>query len=225
MAVTGSYYGNVVALYTMDAFGNVLEMTNGADYNSERASDVQPYHLTTKEYDPDSRLYYFHARWYDPEVGRYLSLDPIPRINGYEFCGDNPARLTDPTGYQPEGPIWYWPPLDSDGDGFPDCCDPHPNDPYLPVNERFPYPGVECQKPYHPFLYTRPGVYIPLSGVNPEADDAILGIFGLSCAWVAAASESAVVVEICTGTAIITVPVAIIVHTDPIWLPSWFNFE
>ena len=69
--------GSVVSLYTMESFGNVLEMTNGGDFSSERSSDVQPYHLTTKEYDADTGLYYFGARWYDAATGAGVGRDGV----------------------------------------------------------------------------------------------------------------------------------------------------
>jgi len=91
-------YGSVASLYTMDAFGNVLEKGNGG-YLYEHTTDPQPYHLTTKEYDPDARLYYFSARWYDPETGRFISLDTLrDGANFYILAYANPARGIDPSG-------------------------------------------------------------------------------------------------------------------------------
>ncbi len=50
-------------------------------------------------------LYYIGARWMDPELGRWLSLDPelgklsAPQtMNRYVYCVDNPLKFTDPTG-------------------------------------------------------------------------------------------------------------------------------
>jgi len=54
--------GWVRAVYSMEAFGNVLHVGNGGDFSNTTSSDYQPYHLTTKEFDPDSGLYYFSAR-------------------------------------------------------------------------------------------------------------------------------------------------------------------
>jgi len=35
--------------------------------------------------------YYFNARWYDPELGRFYSLDPLREgTNPYVYAGDNP---------------------------------------------------------------------------------------------------------------------------------------
>jgi len=116
-------YGSVASLYTMDAFGNVLEKGNGG-YLYEHTTDPQPYHLTTKEYDPDSRLYYFHARWYDPETGRFISRDPLSNPGGervltpYTYCLNNPLRLVDPSGRAFDCPSGEWPTLSEGGGGW-----------------------------------------------------------------------------------------------------------
>lgn len=46
-------------------------------------------------------MYYFNARWYDPELGRFVSEDPAadPNIpNLYSYCANNPGRFSDPKG-------------------------------------------------------------------------------------------------------------------------------
>ncbi len=47
-------------------------------------------------------LYDFHARQYDPQLGRFTSQDPLqgkyPSLNSYLYCAANPISLTDPTG-------------------------------------------------------------------------------------------------------------------------------
>jgi YD repeat-containing protein len=53
MAIT-DVNGKPYAEYTMDAFGNVLQKGTSTGYSSEFATDPQPYHLTTKEYDADN---------------------------------------------------------------------------------------------------------------------------------------------------------------------------
>lgn len=47
-----------------------------------------------------------HARWYDPQTGRWLQRDPIGYIvgmNKYEYVVSNPLIHTDSYGLQPEG--------------------------------------------------------------------------------------------------------------------------
>jgi RHS repeat-associated protein len=46
-------------------------------------------------------LQYFRNRFYDPQIGRFLSRDPLGLIDGpavYAFCGGDPVNRTDPMG-------------------------------------------------------------------------------------------------------------------------------
>jgi len=86
---TGEYYyfydavGNVVGVWdqrdgayhswAMDAFGNPL---SGVEFLSMDQPGPKE-HLTGKMFDTVTGLYYFAARWYDPEVGRFVSRDPL----------------------------------------------------------------------------------------------------------------------------------------------------
>jgi len=96
MAVTDSN-GNPYAEYTMEAFGSVMQKGTSTGYYSQHATDPQPYHLTTKEYDPDTGLYYFNARWYDASVGRFVSQDPVYFLS-YDYVSARPTYYADPRG-------------------------------------------------------------------------------------------------------------------------------
>lgn len=57
-----------------------------------------------KEMD-STGLYCFGARYYDPQLGTFITRDPIAgkkalpqSLNRYAYCLNNPVRLTDPTG-------------------------------------------------------------------------------------------------------------------------------
>ena len=63
------------------------------------------YKFTGKGYDPDADLYYFNARWYDKDVGRFISEDPLwgniwdpQSLNRFAYGRNNPYRYTDPSG-------------------------------------------------------------------------------------------------------------------------------
>src|SRR5690554_2541927 len=55
--------------------------------------------FTGKDLDEDTGLYYFNARWYDSEVGRFISEDPAKDgVNWYTYAANNPLIYVDPTG-------------------------------------------------------------------------------------------------------------------------------
>lgn len=56
---------------------------------------------TGREWDRETGLYYYRARYYDPNEGRFISRDPIGFVDGtnlYSYVEQNPVNSTDPTG-------------------------------------------------------------------------------------------------------------------------------
>jgi len=87
--------GNVSASYLYDAFGAVLAHAGSAATNRL---------ANTKELD-GTGLYYHGLRYYDPQIGRYISRDPaggLGGINPYVYVGNNPVNRVDPHG------LWDW---------------------------------------------------------------------------------------------------------------------
>ena len=61
--------------------------------------DVDEHRFTGKETDRGTGLVYFGARYYDPEVGRWTTVDPGRQgLNWYVYCNDNPLKYVDPDG-------------------------------------------------------------------------------------------------------------------------------
>lgn len=92
--------GDVVQRYQYDPFGVPQEDPVDAS--------AQPFRFTGREWDPDLRLYYFRARYYDPALGRFLSRDPVaadpadpPTQNAYVYAQNNPLTHVDPFGTEP----------------------------------------------------------------------------------------------------------------------------
>ena len=55
--------------------------------------------FTGHELDEESGLLYVGARYYMPEIGRWLSADPVDQYaSPYTYVGNNPLGLVDPTG-------------------------------------------------------------------------------------------------------------------------------
>ncbi|MEK6589051.1 MAG: RHS repeat-associated core domain-containing protein, partial [Nitrospinota bacterium] len=84
--------GKVVQRYDYDSFGKLKRYGNKVK-NS--------YTYTCREYDRETELYYYRARYYDAKVGRFINRDPIGfegGINLYVYVGNNPVSYIDPLG-------------------------------------------------------------------------------------------------------------------------------
>ena len=66
---------------------------------NERGDENFTPNYTGKFFDESSGLYYFNARWYDCELGRFTTQDPArDGVNWWAYCGGNPITFVDPTG-------------------------------------------------------------------------------------------------------------------------------
>jgi len=58
--------------------------------------------FTGRQFDIETGLYYYRARYYNPYIGRFLQTDPIgygDGMNWYVYCKNNPLRFLDPSGW------------------------------------------------------------------------------------------------------------------------------
>jgi RHS repeat-associated protein len=76
-----------------DSFGNLVASTG---------SLVNSFRYTGREFDTETSLYYYRARYYDPTTGRFFTEDPVGfrgrDIDLYRYAGNDPILLIDPTG-------------------------------------------------------------------------------------------------------------------------------
>ncbi len=81
--------GQLTTVYSYDPFGNATVAGEASD---------NPFQYTGREND-DTGLYYYRARYYSPELQRFISEDPIrDEINYFIYAANNPLRYTDPMG-------------------------------------------------------------------------------------------------------------------------------
>jgi len=94
----------------LNASGSMMQLNHYYPFGAAFAETpitqqgVQPYKYNGKELDPMSglNLYDYSARYYDPAIARFTTMDPLaelrPNESPYSFAGNNPIRNTDPDG-------------------------------------------------------------------------------------------------------------------------------
>lgn len=84
--------GALANSYAYDSFGKLTASTGTL---------VNPFSYTTREFDQETSIYYYRARYYDPSLGRFISEDPIGFGGGthfYRYASNNPVLFDDPLG-------------------------------------------------------------------------------------------------------------------------------
>ena len=86
----------IVASYRYDEFGNQIKITGTLD---------QPYQFSTKRFDGATGLSYYGYRFYNAEIGKWMTRDPLGEaggINLYGFVGNNGVN-----GFDAWGDVWW----------------------------------------------------------------------------------------------------------------------
>jgi len=107
-----------------DGLGSVTRVTDGSGavaqsyqytaFGKVTASGLfeQPYSFTGREYDVETGLHYYRARYLDPDSGRFISKDPIGFEAGdpvlYGYVSNNAVNWTDPLGLLQFKYYGYW---------------------------------------------------------------------------------------------------------------------
>ena len=78
--------GTVVAYREFDPYGNPIE------------AGGNPYGYTGEWWEDEVQLLHLRARWYAPETGTFLSVDPVESEPPYQYVSGNPVNRVDPSG-------------------------------------------------------------------------------------------------------------------------------
>ena len=85
------------------------------------ASEQLPNHIryTGQQYDDLTGQYYLRARYYNPELGRFMQEDVYQGdgLNLYAYCSNNPVVYYDPSGYKKGSNSGCPPASNNGGDG------------------------------------------------------------------------------------------------------------
>lgn len=107
------YRNGVTALYDADGLGSVTSLYDTAGVQdatygfasfgtaTSTGTLLNPFQYTGREWDSETGIYYYRARYYDVRTGRFVSEDPKgfeAGLNFYTYVDNRPANLTDPFG-------------------------------------------------------------------------------------------------------------------------------
>ena len=101
--------GNPVVKYKYDAWGKC--QTTVVDSSATTIAELNPFRYRSYYLDTETNLYFLKTRYYDSEIGRFMTIDDISyldpdSVNGlnlYAYCGNNPVNRFDSTGCK-----WDW---------------------------------------------------------------------------------------------------------------------
>lgn len=94
-----------------DESGNTITSMNYSPFGESISTGEEARYLYTGKEMDRTGLYYYGARYYDPEIGRFITRDAVKgdcenpqSLNLYSYCLNNPLRYTDPLGFEEDDP-------------------------------------------------------------------------------------------------------------------------
>ena len=94
--------GTKAAEYVYDPFGRLLSSTG-------ELAEINPFRFSSEYHDDETGLVYYNYRYYSPELGRWISRDPIEEeggVNLYAMVGNNPVNRWDHLGFSFWNEFW-----------------------------------------------------------------------------------------------------------------------
>lgn len=99
--------GSIVQHYAYSSFGQLIKISNSSGDDITVTPIVKTsYGFTNREHDEESGMMYYRARYYMPEIGRFVSEDEHPgslttpktHLSKYIYVANNPIKFVDPSG-------------------------------------------------------------------------------------------------------------------------------
>jgi RHS repeat-associated protein len=119
-----------ISYYEQDALGSITSLSNSAasltntytydTFGKPTATTgtmTNPFQYTGREFDPETEIYEYRARYYDQNVGRFLGEDPSHQdrmrdgLNLYRYVRNGPTNYADPLGLFGTNPSPTGPPV------------------------------------------------------------------------------------------------------------------
>ncbi|MDE5964019.1 MAG: hypothetical protein K2G65_01290, partial [Eubacterium sp.] len=92
---------DLIATYTYDEWGKLLSIKTAEENNADqlKVAETNPLRYRGYYYDNETGYYYLQSRYYDPDLGRFISADNFSyinqnnplNINAYSYCWNNPV--------------------------------------------------------------------------------------------------------------------------------------
>jgi RHS repeat-associated protein len=99
--------GNLIQRNIYSSYGKILKVEDSSGSNITNSPIIaHNYTFTGREFEKELGLYFYRARFYDQESGRFLSKDPrsgslnetSSYLNSFSYSGNNPSNFVDPSG-------------------------------------------------------------------------------------------------------------------------------
>jgi len=98
--LASDHTGRIVWRWISEAFGTALPEE---DPDGDGIATTLNHRFPGQYFDSESGLHYNYFRYYDPEIGRYITSDPIGLeggLNTFVYVGSNPMAYIDPAGLE-----------------------------------------------------------------------------------------------------------------------------